>query len=53
MAIVHKFDVCKKPIDATRVTVVTSAPFSSFEFCKMHGAPILAALKKYKLVPAV
>jgi hypothetical protein len=49
MATVHTCDVCKKPIDGARVVVDVSGAFDRFELCKKHGAPILAALKKYKL----
>ena len=49
MAIVHKCDVCKKPITGNRVIVDASGAFDRFELCKTHGAPVLKILKKYKL----
>jgi hypothetical protein len=50
MAIVHKCDVCKKPISGERVIVDASGALDRFEFCKKHGTPFLAVLKKYKLI---
>ncbi|MBI4088457.1 hypothetical protein HY418_03730 [Candidatus Kaiserbacteria bacterium] len=50
MATVHKCDVCKKPISGA--PLVVSRSFSDrFEFCNKCAAPILKALKKYKLAP--
>ena len=54
MAVIHKCDACKKSIAGDR-TIVDRAnyQFDRFELCQKCAAPILAVLKKYKLVPAV
>ena len=51
MAVIHKCDVCKKPISGERTSVDTPTAYNRFEFCKKHGAPILKVLKQYKLIP--
>jgi hypothetical protein len=51
MATVHKCDVCKKAIGPNEgADVSVSAPYARFEFCDKHAAPILKALKNYKLI---
>jgi hypothetical protein len=53
MAVIHKCDVCKKPITGQSVDVQEFSPYRHFEFCKTHAAPIIKILKKYKLAPTV
>jgi hypothetical protein len=53
MAVIHKCDVCKKPFTRQSVDVQQFGPYLHFEFCIKCAAPILAVLKKYKLLPAV
>ena len=50
MAIIHKCDACKKPIKGERMMVDTSPSYDRFEFCPQCAVPILAVLKKYKLI---
>jgi hypothetical protein len=52
MAIIHKCDVCKKPIGSRPISVGRNGIFDSVEFCKTHAAPILKVLKKYKIAPS-
>jgi len=51
MVVIHKCDVCKKPISGERTSVDTPTAYNRFEFRKKHGAPILKVLKQYKLIP--
>ena len=54
MATVHKCDVCKKVIARNEgADVSASDPCARFEFCEKHAAPIVKALKTYKLIPAI
>ncbi len=49
MVVIHKCDVCKKPVGDKPITVGRSGIFDSVEFCRTHAAPILKILKRYKL----
>lgn len=53
MATIHKCDVCKKILTVEYVSVATKHLFSRYEFCEKCAAPILAILKKYKLVTKI
>ena len=53
MSVIHKCDACKKPIVGARTTVNPATSYDHFEFCGKCAAPILATLKKYKLIAAV
>ena len=50
MSVIHKCDVCKKLIDRERTMVDTANYSNRFEFCSKCASPILAILKKYKLI---
>jgi len=50
MAITHKCDACKKPIKGVRTTVDSTPSYERFELCATCAVPIVAVLKKYKLI---
>ena len=54
MAIIRKCDACKRVIRGTeRTSVDTFGDYKHFELCNKCAIPILALLKRYKLVTAV
>ena len=53
MAVIHKYDSCKKAIAADRTIIDVANHTDRFELCKKCAAPILTVLKKYKLISAV
>jgi hypothetical protein len=52
MAIIRKCDGCNRVITRDEaVDVSVLEPYAHFELCKKCAAPIMAALKKLKLLP--
>ncbi len=51
MAIIRKCDACRRVIRGTeRTSVDTFGDYKHFELCTKCAAPILAVLKRYRLV---
>ena len=50
MSVIHKCDACKKQIARDRTVIDTANYSDRFELCSKCAAPILAILKKYKLL---
>ena len=50
--LIYKCDICKKEIKNRHEEIVAGLQWPTYSFCSLCGKPIIAFLKKRKLLPA-